>query len=297
MPVVMDKKYQKQAKDEAALWNKTAKDELAKIPPDYKNYRKTDPYKIYRHKYVLKMLDNINPGDRVLELGCYNGWFTLEMARKGASIDAHDISKGAIEIAKKYYLKRKKQERFNGSITYFVTDLNFPNFPTKTYDVVVIRNVLHHLINLEDLFRALNKSLRKNGKILVDDAIPSGKLEALISGAFLFLLPTDIPYKDKLKRVFKQGQILKRTQGLIDACGASPFEGISGSKSIDYLKNNFHIMSFVPFASFVGTITAHLKINKALKYSILNILNFLDILLTKIRILHGTGYYLVGINK
>src|SRR3989304_9150388 len=104
-----DSRYKQDLKEEEALWNKTAKVELTKMPPDYKSYKETDPYKIYRNKYVMKMLQNINRGDRILELGCYNGWFTLEMARKNANIDAHDISKGAIEIAKKYYLRRRKQ--------------------------------------------------------------------------------------------------------------------------------------------------------------------------------------------
>jgi 2-polyprenyl-3-methyl-5-hydroxy-6-metoxy-1,4-benzoquinol methylase len=292
MPVVRDNQYQKQAREEAGLWDKAAKDELAKMDPDYKNYQKTDAYRIYRHKYVLKMLGNIEQGDKVLELGCYNGWFTLEMARKGAHVDAHDISSRAIQIAKDYYQNRKQKEKFKGSISYFVTDLNFPTFPANSYDYVVIRNVLHHLINLEDLFKKINKSLKNDGKILVDDAIPSGKLEALTSGALLFLLPTDIPYKDKLKRVFKKGQILKRTQGLMDACGASPFEGISGSESIEYLKNNYKVQKFIPFASFVGTIAAHLKMKDFLKYPTLKALNLLDIALTKTKILKGSGYYL-----
>jgi len=292
-----DSRYKQDLKEEEALWNKTAKVELTKMPPDYKSYKETDPYKIYRNKYVMKMLQNINRGDRILELGCYNGWFTLEMARKNANVDAHDISTEAIKIARKYYEKCKKREKFKGSTSYFVTDLNFPIFPENSYNIIVIRNVLHHLINLEDLFRNLNNALKRGGKILVDDAIPSGKLEALTSGALLFLLPTDIPYKDKLKRIFKKGQILKRTQGLMDACGASPFEGISGDKSINYLRKNYKILQFTPFASFVGTISAHLRLTGSFKYPLLKILNFLDIILTKARILNGTGYYLEAVKS
>ena len=92
MMKIDNKQYKEDIKKEENLWNKTAKDELNKFQPDYKYYQKTMPYKIYRDVYVKKMLDKISFGDKVLELGCYNGWFSLEMARKGAIIDAYDLS-------------------------------------------------------------------------------------------------------------------------------------------------------------------------------------------------------------
>jgi len=288
-----NKKYREEIKKEEALWNKTAGTELKKHPPDYAYYKETLPYKIYRHKYVTKMLSNIQPGDKVLELGCYNGWFSLEMARKGAFVDAHDISTNAIKIGKNYYQKCKKEECLKGTISYFVTDLNYPNFPNNTYDVIVIRNVLHHLTNLQILFYELKKALKNGGDILVDDALPCGKKEALISGILLFLLPTDIPYRQKLKRVFKKGQILKRTQGLVDACGSSPFEGVTGQESVIYLMRIFKQLSYSSFAAFVGTVTAHLKLSNPFKKLLLRFLNFVDIFLIKIGLLRGTIYYLV----
>ncbi len=291
MAVTRSKEYQEAAREEAASWDRAAVRELKKFPPDYKYYRETLPYKIYRHKYVRRMLSNIHSGDRVLELGCYNGWFSLELARRGAIVDAHDISPQAIAIAKKYFIKRQRMEKFSGKINYFITDLNFPDFPNNYYDIIVIRNVLHHLTNLKILFKKLNRSLKINGKILVDDALPCGKKEALIAGLFLTILPTDIPYKDKIRRIFKKGQILKRTQGLVDACGASPFEGVSGDESVTAIKQNFKVMSFNTFAAFVGTIAAHLQINKTTKLFLLKCLNLIDVVLIKIGIIGGTGYY------
>jgi len=288
-----NKKYREEIKKEEALWNKTAKDELMKHPPDYAYYKETLPYKIYRDKYVKEMLSSILPGDNVLELGCYNGWFSLEMARVGAHVEAHDISSNAIKIAKDYYQKCKKSG-LKGTISYFITDLNSPNFSNKIYDVIVIRNVLHHLLNLESLFLKLKNMLRGNGRILVDDALPCGKKEALLTGILLTLLPTDIPYTQKLRRIFKKGQILKRTQGLVDACGASPFEGVSGEESVIYLKRSFKQLSYKSFAAFVGTVTAHLKLSNPFKKLLLKFLNFVDILLIQIGLLRGTIYYLAA---
>lgn len=84
--------YEENIKKESDLWNKAAEDELKKSPPDYSYYKQTWPYLIYRNPFVIKMLKKISEGDNVLELGSYNGWFSLEMARKGAFVDAHDIS-------------------------------------------------------------------------------------------------------------------------------------------------------------------------------------------------------------
>lgn len=294
---INNKKYQKEIKEETNLWNRAAETELKKFPPDYKYYKETLPYKIYRHKYVMKILSNIKSGDKVLELGCYNGWFSLEMARLGAIVDAHDISSTAIKIAKKYFLKCQKWGRISGKITYYVTDLNYFRLPKENYDVIVIRNVLHHLINLKALFRQLNCCLKPGGKIFVDDALPCGRLEALITGGFLFILPTDIPYSQKFKRVFKKGQILKRTQGLVNACGASPFEGASGKESIIYLNKNFHQNEFSSFSAFSGSIAAHLNLDNLLKKIVLKVLNFLDIFLIKIKFINGTNYYLEATKK
>ncbi|MBU1084962.1 class I SAM-dependent methyltransferase [Patescibacteria group bacterium] len=286
--------YQKEIKNEADLWGKVAEKEFKKHPPDYSYYQKTFPYKIYRYPFVTKILSYIRPKSNVLELGGYNGWFSIEMARKGAYIDTHDIAQGAINIAKKYYRKCKNKEKFTGTISYHITDLNYPNFPKNTYDLVIIRNVLHHLINLEKLFYELNKSLKPNGLILIDDSLPCGKKEALITGILLFLLPTDIPYSQKLQRIFKKGQILKRTQGLVDAKGTSPFEGISGAESIEYLKSIFNINSFITYSAFIGSITAHIQLPLYIKLGFLKVLNSFDILLIKIGLLKGTSYFLLG---
>jgi|GEM_PF-5082043 len=288
--------YKKEIKKEKALWNKIASNEIKKMQPDYKYYKETIPYKIYRNNYVKKMLNKINKNDIVLELGCYNGWFTLEMARKGAKIDAYDFSTKAINIASKYYLKRKKVEKFTGRIKYHLQDLNYPFFQKNKYSKIVIRNVLHHLINLNYLYKELYSSLRKNGEILIEDALPCRKFEALITGILLFILPTDIPYSEKLKRIFKKGSILSRTQNLVDAKGSSPFESITGEEHLFYLKKYF-VFKYKTFAAFVGTISSHLKIKNAKKIILLKIINKLDILLINLGLVRGTIYYLEGIKK
>lgn len=289
-----DKKYSVDIKKETGHWDSAVKQELKKHPPDYSYYKKTLPYKIYRHKYVLKMLSHIKPDDKVLELGCYNGWFTLEMARKGAKIDAYDLSPIAINAAKKYYAKRKKREHFNGIINYFISDLNYPIFKNQQYDKIVIRNVLHHLVNLDLLYKKLLVLLKTEGEILIDDALPVRKLEAFITGVLLFLLPTDIPYSQKFRRVFSKSDILKRTQDLIDSKDSSPFEGASGEQSLEKIKLLFPNHKVVTYSAFIGVITPRFNLTLLFKLPFLKILSLLDSFLIKANLLRGTVYYLVG---
>jgi len=290
----IDYDYLGKIKEESSLWNKAAEDELKKSPPDYSYYKKTWPYLIYRNPFIKKLLNKISEGDKVLELGCYNGWFSLEMARKGAHVEAHDISQKAIGIAKKYYDKCKKTEKFTGSISYHITDLNYPNFPKNNYDKIVIRNVLHHLINLDLLYKKLFSILKPKGLILIDDALPVRKFEALITGVLLFILPTDIPYSQKINRVFKNGNIIKRTQDLVDSKDSSPFEGITGEESLNKIKLLFPKNKIITYSAFVGAITPRLQLPLFIKSILLKILNFFDYFMINVNLMRGTVYYFFG---
>ena len=240
------------------------------------------------------MLNKISEGDRVLELGCYNGWFSLEMARKGANVEAYDISQVSIGVAKKYYGKCKKIEKLTGSISYHIADLNYPNFPNNNYDKIVIRNVLHHLINLDLLYKKLFSILKPKGLILIDDALPVRKFEALITGVLLFILPTDIPYSQKINRVFKNGNIIKRTQDLVDSKDSSPFEGITGEESLNKIKLLFPKNKIITYSAFVGAITPRLQLPLFIKSILLKILNFFDYFMINVNLMRGTVYYFFG---
>jgi 2-polyprenyl-3-methyl-5-hydroxy-6-metoxy-1,4-benzoquinol methylase len=194
----LDQEYQDHLHEEASLWNRTARAERKQFSPDYRYYRSTLPYRIYRQRYVAATLSLVKEGARVLELGAYNGWFSLELARRGAHVDAHDIADEALRIGKRYFEKIRQKEQIAGTIAYHVTDLNAATFSRKPYDVVVIRNVLHHIANLDDLLEKVKHSLKPGGMLIVDDALPCRRREALVVGMLLMLLPTEIPYSQNV---------------------------------------------------------------------------------------------------
>lgn len=127
---------------------------------------------------------------------------------------------------------------------------------------MVFRNVLHHIGNLKELTTAAADALKPGGLILADDGLPCGKREALIIGCLLMLLPTDIPYHHKLQRVLRKGNILRRTQGLVDPKDGSPFEGISGQESLEYINQRFSVSYFTTFAAFIGVLSSQVRMPK-----------------------------------
>lgn len=296
---VRDRAYKKHLKEEDRIWSGAAKKQLRDHDPDYRYYRRSLPYLIYRSKYLRRLLAKIKPGQKVLDLGCYNGWFSLELARRGATVDAHDAASGAIKIARSYYKKVQAKEKLKGSVNYHVTDLNDAKFAKGKYDVVVVRNVLHHIGNVDELIEEVDQALKPRGLVLCDDSLRCGKLQAMAIGVLLMLLPTDIPYTQKLQRVFnpKKGGVLKRTQELTEAKGASPFEGVSGEESVAVLRRKFRVTEYETFAAFIGVIAPRLKLPMRLKVSVLKALNLVDHVLIEAGVVTGSVYYLEAKKK
>lgn len=56
-------------------------------------------------------------------------------------------------------------------------DLNFIKIEKNTYDFIICRNVLHHIINLEECLFQLNNSLTENGIIVIDEFIWANKFQ------------------------------------------------------------------------------------------------------------------------
>lgn len=86
-------------------------------------------------KYHLFFLNNINPEDRVLDIGCGNGELAFDVSKKAKSVMAVDIDPKRIEATKKYK---------GDNITYRLADAT-KDFGNEKFDVVILSNVLEHI--------------------------------------------------------------------------------------------------------------------------------------------------------
>lgn len=106
-------------------------------------------------KYYQFFLDNIEPTERILDLGCGNGYLTNKIAEKAKSVTAIDLNQANINYAKNNFNKKNIKYVF-GDITKFMTDDKF--------DKIILSNVLEHI---EDREKFLNELHRLSGIVLL----------------------------------------------------------------------------------------------------------------------------------
>lgn len=142
-----DPDYQQKLAAEAALWGQEAEKMAQQVPPDWRYHRHLRHNVIMHTTDIEALLSRIQPGMKVLELGCASGWLTLAMAERGAQATGLDLSEQSLTVARRYYEQVRADIR--GQITYQAADLNQLEWPPNTYDVIVVKASLHHLINLD----------------------------------------------------------------------------------------------------------------------------------------------------
>jgi len=123
----------------------------------------------------VRWLGNLN-GKTVLDYGCGTGWFSIILAKRGASrVDAVDISGEAIAQA-----KASAQANAVANICSFkrASCYDLP-FEIETFDVVGGQAILHHLRNKDAAGRELHRVMRPGARAVF--AEPLGNSHAFES--------------------------------------------------------------------------------------------------------------------
>tara|TARA_B100000029_G_scaffold477948_1_gene523542 strand:- start:3 stop:923 length:921 start_codon:yes stop_codon:yes gene_type:complete len=164
---------------------------------------------------------------KALDFGCGMGWLSLELSRKGFEVDGFDLAEKSIKIAKKY--SKKMGEKIN----YQVADLNNFQFKENFYDVVAVWDVLHHLVNPEEVLKRLKNSLKPGGKILILDHLGFDEKNEKTVKILMNILPAKLSHIIyRFKRKFKIENKKKQIQIIEDA----PFEHCSENKILPAIK-------------------------------------------------------------
>lgn len=110
--------------------------------------------------YHRFFIDNIEPSDTVLDIGCGNGALTADIASKARFVTGIDINPVRIRYAKEHNLRENIRyfDMSFGQATLFT--LTAP----KKYDVIVLSNVLEHI---ETRIEFLTSWCRKGKKLLI----------------------------------------------------------------------------------------------------------------------------------
>lgn len=183
--------------------------------------------------------------DLALSLGCGLGAFE----RDGINIKianrfhAHDISPGAIETARKEAAKAGVGDR----IAYSVLDFNNAELPVATYDVVFGLSAIHHVFQLEDLFKKVRRSLKPGALFYLDEYVGPTRFATdpnvveIINSIRRFL-----PERLRLNLFAKDGQLMGRYKpSPVEHFEAhDPSEAVRSAEILPILKLFFDVLEF-----------------------------------------------------
>ncbi|MDP2216287.1 MAG: class I SAM-dependent methyltransferase [Methanolobus sp.] len=116
---------------------------------------------------TMRRLIDLRPEDRILEIGCGTGEFSIELSRHCKEVIAIDISDGMLEFAReKAKSGHRKNIRFikGGFLTFEPGD--------EPFDAVVTQLALHHLPDFWKLIalKRINSMLKASGRFYLRDS-------------------------------------------------------------------------------------------------------------------------------
>ena len=120
--------------------------------------------RIYEEAYeqsIARTRAALEPGDRVLEIGCGTGIIALGVAPEVARVIGTDISSDMIAVA-----QRKAREQDVDNVTFRVADGYDLPFDDASFDAVLIFNTLHVVKEPETLLKEARRLL-KPGRPLI----------------------------------------------------------------------------------------------------------------------------------
>lgn len=232
-------------------------------------------------------------GLRILEVGCGSGWLSLELARRGCTVDAYDISPEAIKLAKRY-LKYNMNTLGFGKINYHLADVSEVAFMPEKYDGVVGWSALHHLPDVPKFMDKVFVILKSGGIVASMDDMPRGKVEVALEYLFEFLLPHyKLSYIQKVK--FVLNVIMGKSRLRVEYF--SPMEQAKHS-SVDEIKDafssKFQIIMETQENAFIGLPVMRMAGPDHIRYFIAKLLFNFDKLLCKIKLVKGFERILVA---
>ena len=128
------------------------------IAPRYA--RKAVPDQAAYEAKLARTDGHLEPGDRVLEIGCGTGTTALHHAPRVTHILATDISPRMIAIA-----REKAEEAALRNVAFEVSSIDDLN-TTARYDVILAHSILHLVADVPRTLRQLRRMLKPDGLLI-----------------------------------------------------------------------------------------------------------------------------------
>jgi SAM-dependent methyltransferase len=129
------------------------------------------PYNaLYERPATLQLLPNVD-GARVLDAGCAAGWYSVELARRGATVTAVDSSATLLDHAKRRVETAKLGEQIELRVADLAEPLDF--IADQTMDGIVSSLVLHYIRDWGPTLREFRRILKPGGWLLFSTHHPA----------------------------------------------------------------------------------------------------------------------------
>jgi methionine biosynthesis protein MetW len=120
-----------------------------------KLYKSVD---VENRRVILSLLEVAGNSARILDLGCNDGGFTLEMGKKVGT-----TSLFGVELVEEFV-----QQCLTQGIETHRADLNEPlPFNNASFDIIVANQVFEHLHNTDQFIKEINRVLKSDGYAIV----------------------------------------------------------------------------------------------------------------------------------
>ena len=127
------------------------------------------PY-LERHVDALIEFGSISRHDRVLEVGCGMGRYTLLLAKRGIRVEGIDLSAVLLDRLREY-----SGGTFDGPL--YAGDIEHPPEElTGTFDAVIALFTLHHMRDLVKPFQSMFRFVRPGGRVVFLEPNPYNPL-------------------------------------------------------------------------------------------------------------------------
>jgi ubiquinone/menaquinone biosynthesis C-methylase UbiE len=120
-----------------------------------------DLYKLFRDPYKALKAAGLEPGQKVLEVGCGPGFFTIPAARivgENGTIRALDISPLAIER-----VQQKIQQEAVSNVKTVLADAGHTGLPDESFDLIFLFGFRHSVEDLNGIVTELHRLLKPGG--------------------------------------------------------------------------------------------------------------------------------------
>ncbi|MFH1905618.1 MAG: class I SAM-dependent methyltransferase [bacterium] len=232
-------------------------DELGKFYPE--SYYNPTPlileffYKPFANMITKKMIGDIKKVKRngkLLDVGCGSGFFLKELLKYGYDAYGIDSYEGILDIISPELCLRVKNNSF--------LDIKFPD---ESFDIVIIKQVLEHLLNPNDVIKEIHRILKEDGIVYVE--VPNFNCaEAQLFGKFWYNLEVPRHLYQFTKKTFR---------AIFEKNGFSAFLELNNNGSL-LLKSPLAIVNSFNF--FLRN-----KIKRNLPLNLINVVCFLPLLI------------------